>query len=206
MGILSETKYYNSVTLKRKSSSVSSHTFNEKNELLVSILVDNFLFLRNESTKETKKLFPTNKLTYLDFEFISDDCFIFVMQDVDGLTCQVRDFIKGTLLTYKLEIDSYCTPCIIINGDLSGVYFSVNNKIMFKPLVNKELTDEIKIKDIPGEYLEYATYDEVNNCVKLVTKVHYHSMIHPGIINSDRKEKEFTEIPLPVSMEVLPDA
>lgn len=201
MGIISETKYYNTLKLKKKSSPISSHTFNEKKELLISILVDNFLFLRNESTKETKKLFPVNKLTYLDFEFISNGCFLFVIKDIDGLTCQIRDFNKGTLLTYRLEIDSYCNPCIIIKDTLSGVYFSRENKIVYKPLVDNELTDEVEVKDIPGEHLEYAIYDETNSCVKLITKVNYHNMIHPSIINSDRVEKEFTEVPLEISMD-----
>lgn len=201
MGILSETKYFNKIKVKKKKSLINSHTFNNKNELLISVLVDDFLFLRNESTKEVNKLFPTNKLTYLDFEFISDGCFLFVIKDVDGLTCQIRDFDKGTLLTYKLDIDSYCTPCVIIKDTLSGVYFSKENKIVFKPLVNNELLEEQVLKEIPGEHLEYAVYDEENSCVKIVTKVNYHSMIHPGIINSDRLEKEFTEVPLEVIME-----
>lgn len=199
MATLSQGKHFSKVRIKNKKSPLESHTTDANGHLLVSYITNDFLFLVNNNTKEVRKLFPVNKLTYLDFEILSDGSFLFVISDINGLTCQVRNFEKGTLYTHTLDIDARCNPSIIRTEGLVGVYFSYDGRLYLKPYIDGDLGENQLIAEILGQYMHYAA--EEGDSVKIVTKVSNHDMIHPGIINTERREKDFTYVPLEAILE-----
>lgn len=202
MDTVSTEKYFNTVSVKKRTSPLKSHN---RDGSLVCFVSDSFVFLEDTINNETKPLFPVSNATYIDFEVI-DDNYIFIIVDSTGTTCQVRNFIKGSLTSIHIDTDTLSIPQLILVGDKKGIFFSYEEKVIFMEYSEGVLRDQVDIKPIPGEYLDYAVYDPINKGAKLVTKVFNHDMIHPSISTTERKEKDFTEIPLSIALEENKDA
>lgn len=158
-------KRYKEVNLKVKRSPTESYTFNEEGHLLKSVLSDSYLFLCNQNTLEYRLLFPVDQLEYLDFELLEGGDFLFLVRDVNDLTCQLRDFNKGVLEIYPIKTDRYCFPSIVTARGREGIYYSRDHKVIRRAYSRGSLGPEEVLLEVPGEYLDYAFEN------RLVTKV-----------------------------------
>lgn len=194
MATLSDHKYFNRVKRKRKVSDIESYTTNLKGEVLATRVTDNFLYIRNQTTKEYQKLFPVNDLSYLDVELLEDGSFMFVVIDYNGLSVQIRNFERGTLTTIQLEVDKECSPCIILDAEPKGLYYSRDGKIIYRKYTNGVLGGETVILEVEDEHLDYAAHDQANNCVKIVTKLSSTDKVNESIPEQEIDSKEFTSL------------